>query len=282
MPRDLYMDFGSIDDVLEALEQERPYGSGTSSTGHHNDDAWDLGIGWEGAYDAYTGGWAEGAQKAYELAERLIPRPIGKRTALVRSVTGAFPNVGAYLAGAPNAMYRVSKKTAGTRPYVHLYMPIEYMGSINAETAFDRGCALVALADALEIAGCRVRITLTRTSYMDHAKRDRLTMRFEVKGYGERIDVDQLIFTAAHPAMFRRIGFALQERSEHAEVRAATIDAYGYSTDLPVEATEPDGRAILVMFPRLERNGGTPETFLAEMVAALPEELQTEIAPVVP
>lgn len=280
----VYMDFESQGEVLDMLDQPRPSDAGTGSTNKYsNSEDWDLSLGWNGAMDAYTGGWSEGAQKAYDLAERIRPRPLEGRTHLVSNVAGGVPNIGAYLAGAPNAMYQISKKQATGRPYVHLYMPIGYMASVDAGTAFDRGCALVAVADALESVGCRVKITLTRSSFMDRRDTVRLTMRFMVKDYGDRLDVDQLIFTAAHPAMFRRLGFALQERSDDIDVRKASNAApgyyfYGYSSDLMPEVDcESDARAVVVCFPRLTDNRGTPESFLRVMVNALPEELQTEI-----
>lgn len=274
----VFMDYENIDQVLAHLDQPKPDGSGSDSRDTRAADSWDLGLGWKGAMAAYTGGWAEGAHRAYELSERLIPRPIGKRTALSRSVTGAFPNVGAYLAGAPNSMYRVSKKQTGTRPYVHLYLPIGYSAFIRAETAFDKGCAMVALVDALETAGCRVKVTLLE---MGMYVSQRMVMRFQVKDYGSKLDIDQIIFTAAHPAMLRRIIFALLERSPYAPVRQTTRQGgYGRPVDA-IEAvdTVPDGNAIRVILPRLTANGGTPETFLAELVASLPADLQTEIQP---
>jgi hypothetical protein len=274
--RTMFMDYESIDDVLEHLDRPNIDGGNSSRSGSES-ESWDLGLGYEGAIDAYTGGWAEGARKAEELAERVIPRPIGKRTTLSRGVTGMFPNVGAYLAGDPKSMYMVSKKTVRSRPFVHLYLPIGYLAQVEAETAFNRGCAMVAVVDALEMAGCRVRVTLMRNTDLHNG---RLTVRFEVKDYGDRLDIDQLIFTAAHPAYYRRLIFALQERSEHHDVRHG---GYGSSCDpiLTVD-TEPDGMAVLVVLPRLEpdHNGWSPERFLEQMVNALPEEIQSEIEPI--
>lgn len=270
------MDYEGVGDVLDALDQEPTAGANDHSVTVDADNSWDLGIGWDGAMDAYTGGWSEGAKKAYDLAERIKPRPLENRTHLVSNVAGGVPNVGAYLAGAPNAMYQVSKKQAKGRPYVHLYMPISYSATIDANVAFDRGCALVAVADALESAGCRVKITLTRTSALSYSHR--VCMRFMVKNYGDRLDVDQLIFTAAHPAMLRRLCFGLQERSRVSQVWKQTTSNYGVPTDLvQSEDCEVDGRAITVLFPRLQENKGTPEEFLKQMVRALPEEIQTEI-----
>lgn len=277
--RTLFMDYDDQNDVLAHLEQERMPGSGTSSSKDSAEDSWDLGIGWEGALDAYTGGWAEGAQKAYELAERIKIWPIDRRTTFVRDVAGSFPNVGAYLAGAPNAMYRPSRKTAKARPFVHLYVPIGYSGGTDANTAFDRGCAIVALCDALETSGARVKITLIRNSFVSDTTR--ISMRFKVKDYGERLDIDQVIFTAAHPAMFRRICFGLQERSEHkAAWQRAADGGYGRPTG-PIRGidTEDDGNAHVVILPRLARPMDSPEAYLAQMIESLPEELKADIAP---
>ena len=278
MTRTLYSDFESIDDVMSVLDQDLPSGSSQASRDSEPREGWDLSLGYDGALEAYTGGWAEGASKAYELAEHLAPKPKSTRTSLSRSVSGAFPNVGAYLAGAPNAMYRVSKKAAQGRPYVHLYVPISYSSSVHADTAFDRGCAIVALIDALETSGCRVKVTCTRTSEMKVGGCPKLVMRFMVKDYQDRLDIDQLIFTVAHPAFFRRIVFALQERSEYGKARDSTCRGYGTPADLVEDDCPVDGgNSIRVMFPRLEGQHGTPETFLREMVKVLPEDLQTEI-----
>jgi hypothetical protein len=275
--------FDGPDAVMARIEQDLPADSLQSSRDADTRDSWDLELGLDGALDAYAGGWAEGAARAYALAETLRPRPRGTRTALRRGVAGGMPNVPATLAGAPDAMYRVTQQHAGARPFVHLYMPIGYACSINANTAFDRGCALVALADALETAGARVKVTAMDVSDVGAGRHGgngghvRYVATFTMKDYADRLDVDSLIFTIAHPAFFRRICFMVRERSEHDAVRAATHNGYGTPCPIEPEDCPTDGHAITVTFPRLERNGGTPESFLREMVAALPETLATEI-----
>jgi hypothetical protein len=236
-------------------------------------DSWDMGIGYEGAVDAYVGGWAEGAQRAYEMADKLRPRPQRQRTTLERSVTGAFPNVGANLAGAPNAMYRVGKKSAKSRPFVDLHTVTSLSSNVTADDAFNRGCAIVALIDSLESAGCRVRITL-------HERYDDQDMRFEVKDYSDRLDIDQLIFTAAHPAFLRRICFALQERSPNPVARASTRANYGRPQEIKLaDLGESRGNVTQVILPAMRTLGAGkgPEGYLKAMVNALPEDIRTEI-----
>ena len=272
----LYSDFESIDEVLAIASLPLPDGSSDSSVSNGADEEWDLSLGYEGAMAAYTGGWAEGARKAQDLADTLTPRPRASRTTLRSSVAGGFPNIGAHLAGAPMSMYTVGKKAAQGKPFVHIVVPIAYSCRIKAETAFSQGCAMVALIDAMENAGCRVKVTLVRAS--DLHSNSRYAMRFAVKDYSDRLDLDQVMFTAAHPAFFRRIVFALQERSEHKAARDQTQRGYGSACSVLAEDVPEDGNAIRVILPSLTRNGGTPETFLAAMVNSLPEDIQTEIA----
>ena len=272
----LYSDFESIDEVLAIASLPLPDGSSDSSVSNGADEEWDLSLGYQGAMDAYTGGWSEGARKAQDLADTLTPRPRASRTTLRSSVAGGFPNIGAHLAGAPMSMYTVGKKAAQGKPFVHIVVPIAYSCRIKAETAFSQGCAMVALIDAMENAGCRVKVTLVRAS--DLHSNSRYAMRFAVKDYSDRLDLDQVMFTAAHPAFFRRIVFALQERSEHKAARDQTQRGYGSACSVLAEDVPEDGNAIRVILPSLTRNGGTPETFLAAMVNSLPEDIQTEIA----
>ena len=272
----LYVDYGSIDQVLEHLGRPALSNVGTTSHDDGRGDYWDLGMGYDDAVRAYTGGWAEGARRAQDLADTLAPRPRSTRTALRRNVTGAFPNVGAYLAGAPNAMYQVSRKAAQGRPYVHLYCPVGYNANVEASTAFEKGCAMVAVIDALEGAGCRVAVTLTCRIDVPGG---RVCQRFDVKDYGDPLDIDQMIYTAAHPAFFRHLVFALRERSEHAILRECTRGGYGKTRDLTEADCPVDGNAVRVIVPTLrsDQSGTDAATFLRQMVALLPADLATEI-----
>src|SRR5579872_4169969 len=92
----LYTDYEDVGAVIDVLAKGRPSDSDNSSGaeddgtgGHPITDDWDLSLGWDGAFACYTGGWAEGAQRAYDLADKLTPKPKGLRTTLNRSVAGA-------------------------------------------------------------------------------------------------------------------------------------------------------------------------------------------------
>ena len=127
------------------------------------------------------------------------------------------------------------------------------------------------LADALEEAGCRVRITgvdYTEPMGGSSGRNNRYCATYALKEYSERLDVDSVIFTLAHPAFYRRICFG---------VRVATYGACNGSTvQAPDSLMEEDGLAHNIMFSHLEpiHNGRTPEQFLAEMLKSLPDAIK--------
>jgi hypothetical protein len=260
--------YPTITSVLDAVESA--VGDDFKSDGHR--DRWTLGMSWDDALDAYRGGWAEGAKKAYDLAETIKLTPTATRQALKRSVVGGHPNVGAYLAGSPVNMWQVSRQDAKGRPFVHLYCQINYLARVDASTAFDRGCALVALADALETAGCRVKITgIDNTEALGGRSKGRMyCSTYGLKEYGERLDVDNIIFTLAHPAFYRRICFAIRT-THYGTCEGSTEQA----SDSEMEPTQVNNEHN-VMFSHLTppENGRNPEWFLAKMLRQLPEQVR--------
>lgn len=261
--------YPTISSVLDVVDGP-VYGGASSHRTSSNSERWTLGLDWEETIDAYVGGWAEGAQKVYELAESIKMVPTATRQSLKRSVVGGHANVGAYLAGSPVNMWQVARRDAQGKPFVHLYCQLNYLAAVDASTGFDRGCALVAMADALENAGCRVRITgVDHTNPVGGTSAGKMyCSTYGLKEYGERLDVDNIIFTLAHPAFYRRIAFAIRE-STYGEAEGSTVDA-------PESIMEVDGLVHNVLFRALMpiENGKTPEMFLKQMIASLPESVR--------
>lgn len=273
--------YDSMQAVIDRLQQPRSKGAGERSEEHEAYDKWDLSLGYEGAMAAYCGGWAEGAQRAELLARTLTVTPTATRRLLSPTVAGSVPNVGAYLAGSPQSMYRITRTNTRSVPLVHLVPTIGYAARIAADTAFDRGCAMVALIDALERAGCRVAVTLAISSDPHGNEAFVHTLTMAIKRYEQRLDLDQVIFTTAHPAFFRRLVFGLYERTEHEQVIAATrAGTYGTpkqttAADLPAQPLNVHQVIIPALSPDSVRT--TPEQYLADIVAALPEVVRAMI-----
>jgi hypothetical protein len=181
-------------------------------------------------------------------------------------------------------MYRTVRAPAKTRPFVHLFVPVGAAHMVKAENMFHRGVAVVALTQALERAGCRVAITCTVdcTATSDGRYGPSVSHQLDVKQYGQRLDIDQCMFTLAHPAFLRRIVFAIMERSPHKFVRTMTKNKYGYygpAADLQPDSCESSPSAVRVILPRVANNKlvQTPEWHLEQVLADLPEVLHTDV-----
>lgn len=265
--------FDSIAEVLERLDEPRPADSGYNSQdhGHFPSESWDLNLGYEGAIKALRGGWAEGAQRAYDLASRLEITPQRSRTVLTGAVAGFLPNVPAFLAGSPESMY-TTRRTATTGPrFATLVLPCSASAGVSAATLFDRGCAYAALIDGLESSGVSCAVYVLRGS-------SPAFFSIKIKDHGERLDIDDLIFTTAHPAFFRRIIFGLQERSRSKRWRELTHASYATPAKITRDHLDAFGfDQDAIAFPTMgqgQQKRSSPEEYLKDLVAGLPEEIR--------
>jgi hypothetical protein len=96
--------------------------------------------------------------------------------------------------------------------------------NVSADSFFARGAAAVTLIEALERAGFRVQVDMISLTTDGAAGRVRLACRLKLPG--EVVPLDKLAFCFAHPALHRRLNFAL--RLKHA-------GWIGGSIDVPVE-----------------------------------------------
>jgi hypothetical protein len=92
---------------------------------------------------------------------------------------------------------------------------------------------------------------------------------YKVKDYSERLDVDDFIFQVAHPAMLRRIGFAIKER----DADYALDRSYGHPRTPSAEDLGADDASAI--FGHLsERSVRQPAEHLRDLLANLPESLR--------
>ena len=197
--------------------------------------SWDLDAGYDGATRMAKDGWSEGARDLDHRLQAIMPAS-GREARWGYSVAGSSPNVGRYLRGNPNNMRTRKRKTAGAAPVFH----IVYNGSascmITGEQMANYGTALVGLIDRLENSGRRVMLDVL---YVTHAHDSgpvfRLACGWNVKKANEPIDLAAVAFSVAHPAAFRRLGFAMLERCP----QESETYGYGHCADI-LECDVPD------------------------------------------
>ena len=160
-------------------------------------------------------------------------------------VTGSEVDIGAYLAGVPECMVDAVPRQVSRRGNVVTFL---ISGSYDSTTPHrcvrNRGLALATLCAAIIDAGHGVEIW-SGFSAMAGPRRDvRYCAVARVISAGESLDVGRLIFAVAHPAMLRRLWFAVWDGQDAATARTLCDSAYGRpgtcaATDLPGEIRDP-------------------------------------------
>lgn len=173
---------------------------------------------WDKAVSLSRDGWPEGRERVEERMEKFkldvsqrvkeVPVPT-----LTHSVAGAFPDIGAFLQGEPESMITWESLPKSDQ-IVHLVLNQAASGSISGNAIINKGAALLAFAEFMELHGRRVEITAMDIWLPGHSLGGGVyaESRMPLKRADESLQIDQVAFALAHPAAMRRIGFAFAER----------------------------------------------------------------------
>ena len=151
-----------------------------------------------------TEGWSEGAGRAAAIRGRIeAERPVTAKLARW-DVVGAYPSVGRYLAGNPANMRRLS---AVNRPRV---LSLSASGGLAARVDSSdieaHAASAAAIVDMLESADYRVELFWVWRAL----GRDLSTeIAVCIKQADQPVNLATLAFLIGHPAMLRRVGFAI-------------------------------------------------------------------------
>lgn len=166
---------------------------------------WDLGAGYEGALRLADTGWEEGVKNLSALAATVPNNTIVTRS---YGVAGELPDVPRYLAGDPfNMIHRGKAKVP--KPTMTIALNVRASCAVGAQEMANFGAAICALVDRLE--SRRVRVELLGLVATNGPKR--FAISWGIKRPQDALDLSAVAFSYAHPAMFRRLGFAVMERS---------------------------------------------------------------------
>lgn len=198
----------SLADVQSFLELTPRKWSSNSSSSNTAEHSWDLGVGYRGALELTKTGWLAGAQDLSSRLSTFMP-PRDKDDSWRYDVAGELPDIGRYLAGDPAHMRRHGHPK-GHRPIISIAINIRTTWSIKATQMANFGAAMCAIIDMIEHTGRRVELVAT---CLGNSNQTRLSCGWTVKKAEDPLDLAAVAFSLAHPAAFRRIGFAMFERS---------------------------------------------------------------------
>lgn len=149
-------------------------------------------------------GWADGTKKLLNGVDKIADR-IGEiadtmTPVITYDVGGELPDVGLYCAGVPEHMLSWPVQEA-TAPVVRLGINLSKAWVVTEQQCVNFGASVVALIDALELAGRDVELTVYEAGEGYNAKRVQYVV---LKAAGEQIDRDRLAYALVSLDMLRR------------------------------------------------------------------------------
>lgn len=224
--KDAYREFGSIAEVHHWLENEGKYenvkanpdmcckySSMDSSIKERGNQSWDLGAGWDKAFEMSHKGWEAGADKLRAALDKLddfSPTSTMEDEAegidLLQSDEGEMFMPDEYFAGEENFMMDVRFKTH--KPIIRICCNISASAGVSAEDMIARGVVIAATVRKLERLGYGTQVWVGDAGRGSNGISVNLV---RIKDSSEYIDDRVLAFWMGHPAALRRISFRFIE-----------------------------------------------------------------------
>lgn len=211
-----------------------------SRNNYHLD--WSGGLTWDDAKRMAMSGWRDGMNEIEKYRAKILPIIAEKvmRPRQVYSIAGYCVDVGSFLANEPEPFIarEYEERNYPGRIY-KIVCSISFSAAITPETIIQRGAMICALIDAIEFAGHRAEVicndAASSNDYEEYRKGKRKEQGwFEVsvlvKKSTQPLDMSDLAFCLAHPAMLRKIMFSVAELTGWSDFARS----YGY----PAEATD--------------------------------------------
>lgn len=224
-----------------------------ASRSYRATSTWDLQCGYDGAIDLARKGWIEGAARVQsKIAKLNLKQAFPKER---NDFYGYRPNVPRYCAGAPDNMVRHDKQTGGGQA-LSLYVTVNTPGTSRAKYMANWGVAIAQYVKQLELEGVPCEIfTLNAVELRGVTQYTTI----KIKSAGQPLDLAVLAFAIGHPAMLRRLCFAMYERG-----KAPQCVSYGKPLDGKIDNildARPNG-VIINGMKRVNDIATTPERAL--------------------
>ena len=141
---------------------------------------------------------------------------------------GGVVDVGAFLSNSPEYfMIKNPNEREQEGKIVKLVCSISFSAAIDSKVIIQRGAMICALVDAIEVSGYRCEIIVNETSISRNGK---LEIDLTLKKPQQSLNIVELAFCLAHPAMLRRFMFSVAELEGWAD--------YAHAYGIPDEATD--------------------------------------------
>lgn len=226
----VYVDyFESFGEMLNYVESNPNYGSSNKD----GMDGWDGMRSFAEAKELARSGWHDVRPEVEQLLNQMS-EVIADRLEIAPSMTwnvaGGVVDVGRYCGNEPMCMLDFPMEPQERMgKVVKLFIDYGASSGFSGDFIMKRGIVLLALVDTLQKLGVSVEI-YGETAINGGYSTTHTTVT-KLHDPTDRLDIDELMFTLAHPAMLRRMAFAVREMSTCAkEIDAKANGSYGRTT----------------------------------------------------
>lgn len=234
--------YHSIPEALRVAQTQRVWRRAASQK---DDDAWS-GCSWKAALDLARFGWREGAVKVRRAFASLPAPTLSAGMAWRWDYSGERIDMSRFCSGDDACFRSRSTLNRGRAKCVRLLVPMGYPCSTGSDSVLNRGAAIIAIVDALEMTRRTVEVVAAFSSTSDCDREPtsgyHMNHLVTVKAAGQPLVLDTLAFYLCHRASLRRIGFALMETVKEAE--SSHSDGYGYGCDIHPDEQSPVSVAL--------------------------------------
>jgi hypothetical protein len=187
---------------------------------------------YDAAYKLASEGWKEGRELLKLELDQLNIETYVRKPEQYFDVTGDFGfDMGLVMAGEPECvlMERDSQdfQSKLNGPVFRMLVNTAISAGVEVDVIMRRGAAICALTDILENLNVRVEIDVICAAHFGSHVR---THRFPLKRADESLQIDQIAFCIAHPAIERRFNFIALELFDGWESHS-----YGAPMDVPAD-----------------------------------------------
>lgn len=196
---------------------------------HESSFGWDLNLGAKHARRLLTEGWAEGANKVKQVSLTMAQGEADGLPAFYNDVSGPIGFAQAALAGDPECYLQYDSAPL-SRPVVSLAVSITCANKLESGDFIRRGAVYLTIINALEAAGMRVELYALIGTYSGSPSDKEGRVIFtavRIKDADQDINLQALAYIIAHPAAFRRLGFAAIEKQVEDDFNGSFCHAYG-------------------------------------------------------
>lgn len=171
-------------------------------------------------------GWMDGVDKIPET--NILTSQGGQANQYNFDVHGESLDVGVFMSGDPECFLTEVSVPHTNGKIIRIAIANSFSGGVEPEHIQNRGLAIMSLVDALECNGYSCAVDLIEIT---HSSSRHLVNIVELKDNGQAFDREGLLFSVAHPASLRRIGFRLIELNGGADYSKHDIKVgFGYGT----------------------------------------------------